>query len=45
MITVGPTPQRETRFTVNELQSQLAEIERAIVSFYELRKRWHFSQS
>jgi len=38
----GAVPQRESRFTLDELRHEFAEIERAIVSFYELRERWHF---
>ena len=38
----GAVPQRESRFTLDELRHEFAEIERAILSFDELRERWHF---
>ena len=34
-------PQRETRFTLGELQQELSEVERVVSEFHQLRERWH----
>lgn len=34
-------PQRETRFTLGELQQELSEVERVVSEFHELSERWH----
>jgi hypothetical protein len=34
-------PQRETRFTLGELQNELSEVEPVVSEFHKLTQRWH----
>jgi hypothetical protein len=36
----GSVPQCETPLSLSELQEELADVERSIERFYEVRKRW-----